>query len=145
MLDYPKVDLVTRLIAAVIDGVISSLVGFIPIIGGIIGAVYMLIKDGLFEGQSVGKKVMKIQVRTESNEKADFMISVRRNAIFAVPYLIMVVPIIGWIVAPIVGLVILVIELMKLNSDPNGRRLGDTWAPSQVVFEAETSQLSEEG
>ncbi len=144
MLDYPKVDLMNRLIAAVIDGVISSLVGFIPVVGGIIGAIYMLIKDGLFDGQSVGKKVMKMQVRNENNEKADFSISVRRNAIFAIPYLIMVIPILGWIIAPIVGLVILIIELMKLNSDPKGRRLGDTWGPSQVVFETEASQIKEE-
>jgi hypothetical protein len=46
--EYPKVDIGTRLISAIIDGVIQWIVSLIPFIGGIIGAAYMLLKDGLF-------------------------------------------------------------------------------------------------
>lgn len=133
MKDYSKVKVVTRVVAALIDGLISYFIGFIPAIGAIIGAVYMLFKDGLFEGQSVGKKVMNIQVITERGIKADFGTSAKRNVIFALPIVIMIIPVIGWILAPIISLIILVIEFMKVLNEPKGRRIGDTWAGTQVI------------
>ena len=146
MQDHLKVEVFTRVIAALIDGVMSAVVGFIPVIGAIVGAAYMLLKDGLFEGQSVGKKVMKLQVITESGSKADFAVSAKRNFIFAIPVIIMIIPILGWIVAPILSLVILIVELMKVMNEPKGRRLGDIWAGTQVInFDesAQTQQLPE--
>ncbi len=140
MKDYPKVDVGNRVLAAVIDGVMSYIIGFIPIIGAIIGAAYMLLKDGLFEGQSIGKKVMKLQVITEGDVKADFAVSARRNVIFAIPVIVMIVPVLGWIVAPILGLVILIIELLKVINEPKGRRIGDTWAGTQVIKYEEAGQ-----
>jgi len=138
--DHPKVEVSTRLIAAVIDAVCSSVVGVIPIIGPLIGFAYMLIKDGLFEGQSLGKKVMKLQVVTSDGSQADFMVSVRRNAIFAVPILLMIIPVLGWVLAPIISLVIITIEVMKVVNEPKGRRLGDNWAASQVILFEEEGQ-----
>lgn len=133
MEDYPKVDLFTRILAVFIDGALSAVVGFIPFIGPIIGGAYMLLKDGLFEGQSLGKKVMKLQVMTSEGNLADYMASVRRNAIFAIPILIMIIPIIGWIIAPILSLIIVIVELMKVINDPHGLRIGDSWAGTQVI------------
>ncbi len=141
MKDYAKVEVGTRVIAALIDSVMSYIVGFIPILGAIVGAVYMLLKDGLFEGQSVGKKVMKLQVITEEDKKADFSISAKRNAIFAIPIALMIIPILGWVLAPIVGLVILVIEFLKVMNEPGGRRLGDNWAGTQVIAFTETTGM----
>jgi len=140
--EYPKVEVVTRFIAALIDGALSSVVGFIPIIGPIIGAAYMLVKDGLFEGQSLGKKIMKLQVVTGEGGQADYMVSVKRNAIFAVPILIMIIPVLGWLIAPILSLVIVIIEVMKILNDPVGRRLGDNWAETQVINAAEEGQAA---
>jgi len=40
--ELAKADPVKRIIAFVIDAVASMIVGFIPIVGGIIGALYML-------------------------------------------------------------------------------------------------------
>ncbi len=146
MRDYPKVDVGNRVLAALIDGVMSYVVGFIPVIGAIIGAAYMLLKDGLFEGQSIGKKAMKLQVITENDVKADFAISAKRNAIFAVPIAVMIIPVLGWIIAPILSLVILIIEFLKIMNEPKGRRLGDTWAGTQVIkfeesFQSGTGQV----
>ena len=137
MKDYPKVEVGTRVIAALIDGVMAYVVGFIPIIGAIAGTVYMLLKDGLPEGQSVGKKLMKLQVITEADTKADFTASAKRNAIFALPIALMIIPILGWIMAPFVALVIIIIEFLKIKDEPQGRRLGDTWADTQVIMFAE--------
>ena len=141
MKDYPKVDVGNRVLAALIDGVMSYIIGFIPIIGAIVGAAYMLLRDGLFEGQSVGKKVMKLQVVTEGDVKADFAVSARRNVIFAIPIVFMIIPVLGWVIAPILSIVILVIEFLKVINEPKGRRLGDTWADTQVIKVEESVQL----
>ena len=42
-----KADPVKRIIAIVIDGVAAMIVGLIPFVGGIIGALYMLLRDAL--------------------------------------------------------------------------------------------------
>jgi len=131
--DYAKADIATRFIAALIDGVIQWVVSFIPFIGALIGAAYMLVKDGLFEGQSLGKKVMKLQVVELSGKKADFMVSIKRNAIFAIPSLIAIIPIIGWIIGGILSLIVAIIEIVTVLNDPKGRRMGDKWANSQVI------------
>ena len=140
-----KPDLMPRFLAALIDGLLSGLVStIIPVIGAIASTVYMLTKDGLFEGQSIGKKVMKLQVVTIEGQKADYGTSVRRNIIFAIPTFIMIIPILGWIVAPFVALAVMLIEVIKVTTDPQGRRLGDNWANTQVVKfeEKSTEQVS---
>lgn len=133
MNDYPKVETGSRIIAALIDSVASYVVGIVPVLGAILGVVYMLLRDGFFEGQSLGKKIMKLQVVTEDGTKADFAVSARRNAIFAIPLAIMIIPVLGLIIAPVLSLVITIIELMKVLNEPKGRRIGDTWAGTQVI------------
>lgn len=133
--EYPKVDIGTRLIAAIIDGVLQWIVALIPFIGGIIGAAYMLLKDGLFESQSVGKKLMKLQVVELSGKKADYLVSAKRNAIFAIPSLIAVIPLIGWIIGGILSLVVAIVEIVTVLNDPKGRRMGDKWANTQIITE----------
>lgn len=141
MRNNSKVELVPRFLAALVDGVLAGVVGFIPVVGAIIGAVYMLFKDGLFEGQSLGKKVLKLQVVTLDNEKADFVISAKRNAIFALPLAIMIIPILGWLVAPFIALAILIVEVIKIVNDSKGCRFGDEWAKTQVIEFQEAQEV----
>ncbi len=139
MQDQPKVDVMTRFLAALIDGLLSSAVSaLIPVIGALISTAYLLIKDGLFEGQSLGKKLMKLRVVTMDGNKADFATSAKRNLIFAIPAIFMIIPIIGWVIAPILSLIVLIIEVVKVLNEPKGRRLGDTWADTQVIMAEET-------
>ncbi len=146
MQEHPKVDLMSRFLAALIDGVLSSVVSMvIPVLGGILATVYMLGKDGLFDGRSVGKKVLNIQVVTETGQPADYTVSAKRNAIFAVPYVIMIIPVLGWAIAPIVGLSLAIIETVLVFSDTKGRRLGDKWAGTQVIKSEETSDVKSTG
>ncbi len=42
-----KADLGKRVIAAIIDGAIAGVMGLIPWVGGIIGGLYILLRDGL--------------------------------------------------------------------------------------------------
>ena len=135
-IEYPKPDVATRLIAAVIDGVLQSVVTMIiPFLGAIIGAAYMLLKDGLFESQSIGKKVMKLRVVELSGQKADYMVSAKRNIIFAVPALIGIIPLIGWLIGGLLSLVVAIVEIVSVVNDEKGRRMGDKWANTQVVAE----------
>jgi len=82
--------------------------------------IYSLIKDGLGQGQSWGKKNMYLMVvDLGTNQPCGKGKSIARNLIST---LICLVPFIGWLVEPII----------VLASD-SGRKLGDLAANTQVV------------
>jgi uncharacterized RDD family membrane protein YckC len=92
--------------------VISLLFLFIAIA---IGAIYLLLRDALFSGQSVGKKLMGVKViNTVTNKQCSFKDSILRN--------------ITWFI-PVIGLIDLILPLI----DKEGLRLGDKLAKTQVV------------
>lgn len=140
-----KADPVKRAIAFVIDAVVASIVSVIPFIGGIIGALYMLLRDALpveaLQYKSLGKKLINMKVVMVENPSArpDYAASSKRNWMFAlgpVIGLLVFIPIIGWVLIPIVGLVALVlgiIEIIKVFTDPKGMRMGDNMAGTMVV------------
>jgi len=139
----PKADLVKRFVAALIDGLIMSLPSFIPIIGPLLGAGYYLTKDALifeltqnedFRNRSIGKKVMSIEVAMlENGDYVDWATSIRRNLPLSIGTLIMVIPVLGWVIGPIVGLVLGIIECILVLTDSEGRRIGDKFGKTQVV------------
>lgn len=132
-----KADLGKRIIAALIDGVIAGVAGFIPVIGGLAGAAYMLVRDGLeidfMDQRSLGKKVMKLRPVRIDGQPMDLVTSVKRNIPFAIGPLIMVVPILGWVIGPIVALVIGIVEIILVVTDDEGRRMGDRLAETKVI------------
>ena len=140
-----KADPVKRIIAFVIDAVASMIVGFIPFIGGIIGALYMLLRDALpieaLEYKSIGKKLLKISVvkTEEPASKIDYATSARRNWMFAlgpIMFFFLFIPIIGWIIDILLGiavLILVIIEIVKLFTDEKGLRLGDKMAGTMVI------------
>lgn len=131
---YKKADTFQRFFAYAIDAVISNLCSMIPIVGGLIGFLYMLLRDGLMDGQSIGKKLLGLKTMTGFGP-ATYSDSVRRNIIFAIPNLVMVIPFIGWGIGVILEIIIWVIEIYRVVTDPYGRRYGDEWAGTQVVSE----------
>ncbi|MBN2413235.1 RDD family protein [candidate division KSB1 bacterium] len=138
-----KADVGKRFIAAIIDTVIAFAICIIPLIGGIIGTAYMLLKDGLnyefMDRRSIGKKMMKLRPVTLDGKEVDIHVSLKRNWMLALGVLIMfllVIPIFGWVLIPIVALVSLVlgiIEIIFIISKEDGRRLGDKIANTQVI------------
>lgn len=138
-----KADLAKRFIATLIDGVLATVVGFIPIIGGLVGAAYMLLRDGLeldfMDGRSIGKKIMKLRPITNDGSKMTIEKSVRRNWMFglgALTSLLLFIPIIGWLLIPFVGfaaLLLVLFEVYKVLTDPEGRRMGDNMAGTKVI------------
>lgn len=132
-----KADTGKRILAAIIDGLICGVVGLIPIAGGIAGAAYMLVRDGLeldfMNGRSIGKNVMGIRPIQLDGSAMDIGASVKRNIPFAIAPIIMIIPILGWLLAPFVGLLIGVVELVLVLTDADGRRMGDKFAGTMVV------------
>lgn len=138
-----KADLGKRFIAAIIDGLLAAGVSFIPVVGGIIGGLYVLLRDGLdlefMDRRSIGKKLMQLRPIRLDGQPMDPMSSVKRNlplAVGAVGSVFWVIPILGWIVAiffALIGLVIGIVEVIFVLTDPEGRRMGDTLAGTKVV------------
>ena len=140
-----KADPVKRIIAFVIDAVASLIVGFIPFVGGIIGALYMLFRDALpieaLEYKSIGKKLLKLSVVNieDPTSKIDYAASAKRNWMFALGPMMMFflyIPILGWIIDILIVIavfILIIIEIIKILSDEKGVRLGDKWAGTMVI------------
>jgi uncharacterized membrane protein len=140
-----KADPVKRMIAFVIDALASMIVGFIPFVGGIIGALYMLLRDALpieaFEYKSIGKKLLKLSVVNieDPTSKIDYAASAKRNWMFALGPMMMFflfIPILGWIINILIGIavfILIIIEIIKIFSDEKGVRLGDKLAGTMVI------------
>lgn len=139
---YGKVGFIPRFIAALIDGIIGWIVVFIPFIGGILGFLYLLLKDGImyevtkneeWRNKSIGKKVMNLEVMRLDGGRVDLAVSARRNIPLTIGSIIAIIPLLGWVIGPIVSLIFAVIELFMFLTDEHGRRLGDRWANTQVI------------
>ncbi len=128
-----KADLVERGLAFLIDVVFAVLVSIIPVVGGIAGMVYMLVRDGLFGGRSIGKKVVNIRVVRGENTPASYADSVKRNALLAFPEIFLIVPLLGLAVYAVVMALVVATETVAALTDRDGRRFGDRFAGTRVV------------
>ena len=132
-----KADLVKRFIAALIDSVLASVVALIPVVGGIVGAAYILVKDGLelefMDRRSIGKKLMKLRPVRLDGGSMDITTSLQRNWPLAIGSILSIIPFLGWIAAIIIAPIIAIIELVLVLTDPGGRRLGDKLAGTKVI------------
>ena len=133
-----KAETGNRIIAAAIDGLIAGAISvIIPVIGGFIGAAYMLVRDGLdiefMDNRSLGKKIMKLRpVVMPDGGKVDLNTSVKRNWMFALGPLGSI-PIIGWFIILPLAMIISIVEIVLVLTDDQGRRWGDKMAETQVV------------
>jgi uncharacterized RDD family membrane protein YckC len=137
-----KADLGKRLIAAIIDTVIAVLIGLIPLIGGIIATAYWLVRDGLefdfMDRRSVGKKLVKLRPVRLDGAPMDVMTSVRRNWMFGIGGIaqFFASTIIGIVIAiplVIIALLIGIVEIVLVITDPEGRRIGDKTGETRVI------------
>jgi len=140
-------DTLTRFVAFLIDAVAVALIGLVPIIGGLAGIAYVLFRDGLdiefMQRRSLGKKLMKLTVVRTDGLPMDPMTSAQRNwpLVFgSLAQILVYIPVIGWILIPFVvlaGAVLVIIEVVRIVTSPDGRRLGDGYAGTRVVTAAE--------
>lgn len=133
----------TRFVAALIDGLVASLLGGVPFLGALIGAGYLVVRDGMQVGalkyRSVGKYVMGLNVVRLDGRTMDIEVSVQRNWMFGIGIVgaaVARVPFVGGILALAVGLAAVALvayEVYNVYTDPSGRRWGDRLGNTRVV------------
>lgn len=128
-----KAKILNRIIAKGIDFIIiAALIEVIPKAGYFAGLAYLLIGDGLFEGKSVGKWLIKIKVfQYESGKPCAFRESVIRNFPLVVGYILMKVPLIGFIFP----LLVIFFEGLLMIGNERYMRFGDELAKTRVIEE----------
>jgi uncharacterized RDD family membrane protein YckC len=137
-----KAEVFPRILAFMIDSLIAWVPVFIPFLGAIFGSLYLLFKDGLmyqitkkdeWKNKSIGKKLMNIEILSLDEQVIDLSISAKRNLPLTIGNFIAIIPVIGWVIGPILALVLALVELIIFLTDEDGRRLGDKWAKTQVI------------
>jgi uncharacterized RDD family membrane protein YckC len=126
-----KAPLLLRAMARAIDLIaVAVAIVAIPTVGIFAGVTYLLIGDGLLEGCSLGKKIMKLRVISAATQaQGNFRESIIRNIPFAAAVLLFTIPFVGWIFS----VLILIFEFLLILGNPEGRRLGDDLAGTKVV------------
>lgn len=126
-----RAGLLLRTAAKIVDFIlIAAVIEIIPRAGFFAGLTYLLLGDGFFDGRSVGKKLLKIQVvSADTDSPCTFKDSILRNSTFAVGYVLWIVPFIGWIFI----LIISAVEFLLVLGSKDGMRLGDEIAKTAVI------------
>ena len=129
--DTAKASLLLRAIAKLVDFIIIAIaIKAVPQVGYIAGLSYLLISDGLFDGRSLGKKIIRLRVISPvTGTPGTFRDSMVRNITFAFSLLLYKIPLIGWIFV----LLITVLEFLLMLGNEEGLRLGDNLANTKVV------------
>jgi len=128
---YAKADVRKRLVAASIDGLLVATLCLFAWIGGaplylVLAAGYLLLRDAI-GGQSLGKILLGLVViDLHTGRVASLSGSVRRNFLLLLPG---------------ANVVAIVLEARMIVSDPQGQRLGDRLAQTQVVEGAGAKDL----
>ena len=120
---YVKADVKKRLFAATIDGLLIVTTCFLYWNSDVVlylaaGAAYLLFRDAI-KGQSIGKFLFGLVVISlETGRPSSLAGSVRRNALLLLPG---------------ANIVAIFLEAGTVIRDPQGQRLGDRLAQTQVV------------
>ena len=128
---YPKANTLNRYLAKFIDVVIAvGLSKLLPPVGFFAGLLYIIIADGFFEGQSIGKKLIGLRaIVLAEGKKAGFREAIIRNIPFAIAYTLCLIPYVGWLLA----IIIIGLEGILVIGNEKGLRIGDEIAKTQVV------------
>lgn len=131
----PKRARLARVIAKGIDLFAVLVVSFFIYPWGLILAIgYLAISDSLFEGQSVGKRIIGFKVISlEDGKPCGMRQSWIRNLPFLVPLLFAIVPFWGWILCVLLSLPLVFLELYFLFKLDSAHRLGDVMADTTVI------------
>lgn len=136
--EFKRAGLLLRTVAKLLDFIIiAAAVEILPKAGFFAGLAYLLIGDGLFDGRSLGKRVIGLKVvSAESYKSCTFRDSILRNSILGIGFLFYKMLWFGWIFF----LIIAVFEYLILLGSKDGMRLGDEIAKTIVVDHPEIKQ-----
>jgi uncharacterized RDD family membrane protein YckC len=126
-----KASLLLRVFAKALDFIlIAAATEMVPKAGFYAGLSYLLISDGLFEGRSIGKRLMGLRViSTATGAPCSMKESILRNAPLGAGVLLYKLPLIGWIFIVVVS----ALEFLILLGSREGVRLGDELAKTMVI------------
>jgi len=127
-----RAELLLRAAAKILDLIlIAAVIEVIPRAGFFAGLAYLLLGDGLFDGRSLGKKLIRLKVVSiDALEPCTFRDSLLRNSTLGLGYLLWrLIPWIGWIAFPVIAAV----EFIMILGNKEGRRLGDEIAGTTVI------------
>ena len=126
-----RAGLLLRSAARIIDFIlIAAALEVLPRAGFFAGLAYLLLGDGLLDGRSVGKKLIKIRVVSrEAGTPCTVRDSILRNCTLGAGFALSAVPWIGWIfVVGAIGF-----EFILMLGNEKGSRLGDEIAGTAVL------------
>lgn len=129
--DSAKAGLLLRVIAKLLDFIIiAAAIKAVPQVGYFAGLVYLLIGDGLFDGRSIGKRIIRLRVISqEAGIPGTFRDSIMRNITFALSLILYKIPLLGCFFV----LSVLLVEFLLMLGNDEGMRLGDNLANTKVV------------
>ncbi|MFZ3137117.1 MAG: RDD family protein [Thermodesulfovibrionales bacterium] len=136
--EFKRAGLLLRTVAKLLDLIIiAAAVEILPKAGFFAGLAYILIGDGLFDGRSLGKRVIGLKVvSAESYKPCTFRDSILRNSILGIGFLFYKMLWFGWIFF----IIIAVFEYLILLGSKDSMRLGDEIAKTIVVDHPEIKQ-----
>jgi hypothetical protein len=126
-----RAGLLLRTAAKILDLIlIAAVIEVIPKAGLLAGLAYLLLGDGLFDGRSLGKQLIGLQViSVDTQRTCTFRESLLRNSTMGFGYAFLLIPWIGWIVFPAIAAV----EFILILGSKESRRLGDDIAGTSVI------------
>lgn len=127
-----KADLTTRAVAGLVDLLLIIGLARLPdVLGFLSAAGYILVRDGLFDRRSIGKKLIGLRVASseETGPAVTYRESIIRNAPLALVYFLFLIPYAGWVLGPLA----LCAETLTAIGDNAGMRIGDMLARTYVV------------
>jgi uncharacterized RDD family membrane protein YckC len=133
-----RAGLLLRTVSKVLDFIlIAAAAEVLPKAGFYAGLAYLLIGDGLFDGRSVGKKIVGLRVvSVPSNTGCTFRDSILRNSTFGAGFIFYKVLWFGWLFLVIVA----VLEFIILLGSKEKMRLGDEIAKTIVIDSPQKKQ-----
>lgn len=145
-IDMKRANPVRRVLAKFIDLFVVMFTSAVVIypVGPLLGFLYSLVADALpfkgFQGQSLGKKLLKLKVvstkpgsQISLKSKITYRESIYRNAPVGVATFFALIPIWGWAILALIGFPLMIVEIYLLVRAPRGQRLGDVMADTEVV------------
>ncbi len=137
-----KADLTTRAIAGFVDCLLVIGLSRLPdVIGFLAASGYILMRDSLLGGRSLGKKAvgLRVSARDDHGQAANAKDSIIRNITLAAAYGLFMIPYAGWVLGPLA----LAVEWLAAMGDDRGMRIGDLLAGTCVVLEAPAAAEAE--